>query len=68
MAVIATVLPAAFAAALPVAGHELEARASCVRYCGSVCYWQDDIDAALAQGYKYYKAGTTVGKPRPSPP
>lgn len=33
-------------------------RAECVYYCGSVCYWQEDIDEALEQGYGYYKSGS----------
>lgn len=36
-------------------------RATCVYTCGSVCYWQEDIDEALAQGYKYLKAGSAPG-------
>jgi len=39
----------------------IQPRASCVDTCGSTCYWQSDIDAAQAQGYKYYEDGTTVG-------
>ncbi|KAI0018538.1 ribonuclease-domain-containing protein [Xylariomycetidae sp. FL0641] len=36
-------------------------RDSCVYYCGSVCYWQEDIDEAVAQGYSLQQAGDTVG-------
>ncbi|KAI1410104.1 ribonuclease-domain-containing protein [Hypoxylon sp. FL1857] len=34
---------------------------TCVATCGSVCYWQEDIDAAVKQGYNYYQEGQTVG-------
>lgn len=30
----------------------LAQKSSCVYTCGSVCYWQNDIDAALNQGYQ----------------
>ncbi|KAH6607128.1 hypothetical protein Trco_003441 [Trichoderma cornu-damae] len=30
---------------------------TCVYTCGSVCYWQSDIDAALAKGYSLYQSG-----------
>lgn len=49
-----------FASALAVPSTVV-ARASCVEYCGSVCYWQSDIDAALNKGYSLYKEGETVG-------
>ncbi|ORY68374.1 Ribonuclease/ribotoxin [Pseudomassariella vexata] len=49
------------ARAIDVADRNVESRATCVYHCGSVCYWQEDIDEARAQGYKYLKAGTTVG-------
>ncbi len=48
----------------------LDERASCVYSCGSVCYWQADIDAALAKGYSMYQSGDTAGAlppPLPSP-
>ncbi|KAL7784554.1 Ribonuclease/ribotoxin [Trichoderma ceciliae] len=36
----------------------IEQRANtCVYTCGSVCYWQSDIDAALAKGYGLFKSG-----------
>ncbi|QKX64082.1 uncharacterized protein TRUGW13939_11255 [Talaromyces rugulosus] len=35
----------------------IKARASCVETCGSVCYWQTDIDDALNKGYSEYKSG-----------
>ncbi|KAK1762725.1 Ribonuclease/ribotoxin [Phialemonium atrogriseum] len=38
----------------------LEERASCVYTCGSVCYWQSDIDDALAKGYSLHQSGATV--------
>jgi hypothetical protein len=40
---------------------DLEKKATCVYHCGSVCYWQSDIDAALAKGYSLYKSGSTLG-------
>jgi hypothetical protein len=40
---------------------EIVERATCVYTCGSVCYWQTDIDAALAKGYSLYKSGSTLG-------
>ena len=33
----------------------------CVDYCGSVCYYQSDIDAALQKGYSLYQSGQTLG-------
>ncbi|CAN8106508.1 unnamed protein product [Discula destructiva] len=36
-------------------------RAPCAYTCGSVCYWQSDVDEAVAQGYNYYKSGQQVG-------
>lgn len=33
----------------------------CTETCGSTCYSQDDINAAVQQGYDYYEDGTTVG-------
>ncbi|KAL1890170.1 hypothetical protein Sste5346_008464 [Sporothrix stenoceras] len=47
---------AGVATATPVA-----ARDTCVYTCGSVCYWQSDIDAALAKGYSLYQSGSTLG-------
>ena len=29
--------------------------------CGSTCYYQSDIDAAVNQGCNYYQQGETVG-------
>ncbi|KAI2468588.1 ribonuclease-domain-containing protein [Annulohypoxylon bovei var. microspora] len=34
---------------------------TCVATCGSVCYWQSDIDAAVKQGYSYHQQGKTLG-------
>ncbi|KAI1375850.1 hypothetical protein F4677DRAFT_102775 [Hypoxylon crocopeplum] len=34
---------------------------TCVATCGSVCYWQEDIDEAVKQGYGLYQSGDTVG-------
>ena len=33
----------------------------CAETCGSTCYSQADINAAVQQGYGYYEDGTTVG-------
>ncbi|KAK2614651.1 hypothetical protein N8I77_001458 [Diaporthe amygdali] len=60
-AVIPTVEPVVDLAAEPVAVAGVEARDTCVYTCGSVCYWQVDIDEALAEGYKDYKAGSAPG-------
>ncbi|UKZ74342.1 hypothetical protein TrVFT333_002007 [Trichoderma virens FT-333] len=37
----------------------VDKRAACVYTCGSVCYWQSDIDDALSAGYSLYKSGST---------
>ncbi|KAI1397367.1 hypothetical protein F4819DRAFT_499556 [Hypoxylon fuscum] len=34
---------------------------TCVATCGSQCYWQEDIDEAVKQGYGLYQSGKTVG-------
>jgi hypothetical protein len=39
-------------------------RDSCVYTCGSVCYWQSDITAAVNKGYTELKAGKTLGSGR----
>jgi len=44
-----------------VAAVPLDKRTSCVYTCGTVCYWQSDINAALAKGYSLYQSGSTVG-------
>lgn len=41
--------------------QERDALATCVYTCGSVCYWQEDIDEALEQGYADYKSGSDPG-------
>lgn len=33
----------------------------CAETCGSTCYYQSDIDAAVQQGYGYYQNDQTVG-------
>ncbi|KAF3018822.1 hypothetical protein G7054_g9615 [Neopestalotiopsis clavispora] len=39
---------------------DAEKRATCVYHCGSVCYWQEDIDEALAKGYSLQKSGSDI--------
>lgn len=46
----------ASAAALPVA------RETCAYQCASVCYYQSDIDAAVAKGYELYQEGALAGE------
>ncbi|OKL55417.1 hypothetical protein UA08_09274 [Talaromyces atroroseus] len=42
------------------AGAALRTRADkCVETCGSTCYWQSDIDAALNEGYSLLQSGET---------
>ncbi|KAL8827954.1 MAG: hypothetical protein Q9170_006802 [Blastenia crenularia] len=36
-------------------------RRQCVDTCGSTCYYQSDINEAVAQGCNYLKKGQTVG-------
>ncbi|RMD44513.1 hypothetical protein DV735_g727, partial [Chaetothyriales sp. CBS 134920] len=43
------------------ARSSLQPRQSCVETCGSTCYWQSDIDAALEQGYSLYQSGDKAG-------
>lgn len=57
-AVAAEVIPEAV-------GVEKATLATCVYTCGTVCYWQEDVDEALAQGYKDYKSGSSPGIPPP---
>lgn len=47
----------AFLPATPVVSD----RATCAYTCGTVCYWQSDVDEAVAQGYGYYVDGQQVG-------
>ncbi|RMZ80081.1 hypothetical protein DV737_g3175, partial [Chaetothyriales sp. CBS 132003] len=54
-------LAALTATTTTVAIPTLQVRDSCVETCGSTCYWQSDIDAAVKQGYSDYQSGTTVG-------
>ncbi|NRK12214.1 hypothetical protein F3B08_24285, partial [Salmonella enterica subsp. enterica serovar Typhi] len=51
---------AALAFAVPVLTNPL-LRRQCAETCGSTCYSQDDINAAVQQGYSDYEDGTTVG-------
>jgi hypothetical protein len=45
------------------AGNRIDERASCVYTCGgSYCYYQSDIDAAVAKGYSLYESGQTLGE------
>ncbi len=46
----------ALAAAIP-----LEQRAPCVYTCGSVCYWQSDINEALDEAFSLFQSGDTMG-------
>ncbi|KAI2615509.1 hypothetical protein GGR54DRAFT_642271 [Hypoxylon sp. NC1633] len=34
---------------------------TCVATCGTVCYWQEDIDGAVQKGYSLQQSGDTVG-------
>jgi hypothetical protein len=36
-------------------------RQTCVDTCGSTCYWQSDIDAAVDKGYSLYQSGQILG-------
>lgn len=56
---LATLLPLALARHLP--STLLQDRETCVYTCGSTCYWQSDVDEAVAQGYSDYKNGVEVG-------
>lgn len=42
-------------------GSPIEARETCVYTCGTVCYWQSDIDAAVKKGYSLHQSGSTLG-------
>lgn len=39
----------------------LARRQSCVDTCGSTCYWQEDIDAAVQKGFSLHQSGDTLG-------
>ncbi|KAI1768749.1 hypothetical protein GGR53DRAFT_476935 [Hypoxylon sp. FL1150] len=58
------IFPAILLAAVSVSALAVEKiapRAACVATCGSVCYWQSDIDAAVQKGYSLYQSGQTLG-------
>lgn len=38
-----------------------EKRQSCAETCGSTCYYQSDLDAAVSQGYQLYQDGDEDG-------
>ncbi|RKU44021.1 hypothetical protein DL546_004058 [Coniochaeta pulveracea] len=62
VAVISALSVAVSGFAIPAeTGRDAEKRATCVYKCGSVCYWQEDIDEALAKGYSLLKSGSTLG-------
>ncbi|KAL9110096.1 MAG: hypothetical protein Q9227_005289 [Pyrenula ochraceoflavens] len=56
-------LPLTFASPLSLIsrGDKLVTRQSCVDTCGSVCYWQSDIDDALQKGYSLEQSGGKAG-------
>ncbi|KAH8909239.1 ribonuclease-domain-containing protein [Coniochaeta sp. PMI_546] len=54
-------LVSAVSVSVSAAAVDLQRKATCVYHCGSICYWQSDIDAALAKGYSLYKSGSTLG-------
>ncbi|KAI3337006.1 ribonuclease-domain-containing protein [Xylariaceae sp. AK1471] len=60
LATLSAVTVSVLATAVDV-GVGVDKRQSCVYTCGTVCYWQEDIDEAVTQGYGYYKADTQVG-------
>ncbi|KKY28545.1 putative extracellular guanyl-specific ribonuclease [Phaeomoniella chlamydospora] len=35
-------------------------RETCVETCGSTCYWESDISAAVDKGYSLYQSGDTI--------
>jgi hypothetical protein len=43
---------------------DVDKRQTCAYTCGTVCYWQEDLDEAVTQGYGYYKDDTQVGRSR----
>ncbi|KAI0816393.1 guanine specific ribonuclease N1 [Xylaria sp. FL0064] len=55
------ILPVVLAAVSAVSGAVIEKKETCVKTCGSVCYYQSDIDEAVSQGYGYFQDGETVG-------
>ncbi|KAL2019762.1 hypothetical protein VTK56DRAFT_9206 [Thermocarpiscus australiensis] len=48
------------AAPLASEGETEMKRASCVYTCGSTCYWQEDIDAALNKGVSLQQSGQEI--------
>ena len=61
-----SLLSTAFALPATLSTHHnaniaLTERDSCVDTCGSTCYYQSDIDAALNEGYSLYQSGDTLG-------
>ncbi|KAL7892809.1 Ribonuclease/ribotoxin [Trichoderma sp. TUCIM 5745] len=56
--VSAKIIAAVVGLAVSVSAAAIEKRANtCVYTCGSTCYWQSDIDAALNKGYSLYSSG-----------
>ncbi|KAI1367737.1 guanine specific ribonuclease N1 [Xylaria arbuscula] len=55
------ILPIVLAAVSIVSGAAIEKKQSCAATCGSACYSQSALDAAVDQGYGYYSDDTTVG-------
>ncbi|KAK3326118.1 guanyl-specific ribonuclease [Apodospora peruviana] len=58
--IIAITLASAVAVSVSASPVDLNERATCVYTCGSVCYWQEDIDEALTKGYSLYESDTPV--------
>ncbi|KAM0519144.1 hypothetical protein ACHAPE_004144 [Trichoderma viride] len=57
--VSAKIIAAVAGLAVSVSAAAIEKRASsCVYTCGSTCYWQSDITAALNKGYSLYSSGS----------
>jgi hypothetical protein len=57
------IIAAVVGLAVSVSAAAIEKRAnSCVYTCGSTCYWQSDIDAALNKGYSLYSSGKEEGE------
>ncbi|KAI1818793.1 ribonuclease-domain-containing protein [Poronia punctata] len=56
------ILPIVLATLSTVSGAAiLKQRADCAYTCGNICYTQDDISAAVDQGYGYYQDDEQVG-------
>ncbi|KAL1406617.1 hypothetical protein Q8F55_008323 [Vanrija albida] len=56
---LAKLLIAAFAS-VALAAPAVE-RAACATRCATQCYWQSDIDEAVAQGYSLLQSGEVAG-------